>query len=260
MPKLKISIDNQKLRARFLFRKLGFKSYQIHQICLPKHKLIYIPIPKNACTSIKQALHEIEFGKPFNAAVDKNKLFSEVHDYYLKRPDAFTGKEELDARSGYTRFTVVRDPVERLISCYRNRVLDLGDLSKSSTALRRKGLSSEPDLNTFVINLDQYRKISNSIEHHSRPQSVFLGGSIRYLDKIYRMKDLEALFNLLKEDKPDLTPRRRKTGGTKFGLEKLSEKAFRKLLHFYSDDYTLLTEYYSEKSTRQKFETAKKRS
>lgn len=255
---MKRSFGFLKLRFRYLCRKIGISRFQIHQIYLPKHKLIYIPIPKNACTSIKQALHEIEFGKPFDASLYEFRMYDEIHDYYLKRPHAFTGKKELETRTGYLRVTVVRDPVKRLLSCYRNRVIDSGDLMESSTALHRKGLSAEPDLNTFVMNLEQYRKISSKIEHHSRSQSSFLDGSIRYLDKIYRMKDLEQLFDLLKKYKSNLTLHRRKTGGTKIGLENLSVEAFQKLLHFYRDDYKLLKDYCSEKSIRQKYESAKR--
>jgi len=257
---MKKSFGFLKLRFRYLCRKAGISKFQIHQVCLAKHKLIYIPLPKNACTSIKQALHEIEFGKPFDATLDEFRVYDEIHDYYLKRPNAFTGKKELETLAGYTRFAVVRDPVKRLLSCYRNRVLDSGDLNESRKTLRRKGLSAQPDLDSFIMNLDQYRKINSIIEHHSRPQSAFLDGSLRYFDKIYRMKDLGQLFDLLKKQKRGLAIRQRKTGGTEVGLENLSEGAFEKLLEFYRDDYKLLKEYYSEESIRQKYESVKKRS
>lgn len=257
MLKLKKSIDNQKLRFRFLCRRLGLKSYQIHQIHLPEYKLIYIPIPKNACTSIKHALHEIEFGKQFNAKFDDYRLYQDHHDYYIKRSGAFTGKNNLEKMKSHIRFTVVREPVKRLLSCYRNRVVDLGDLDRNRTALRLHGLSAEPDLNTFAMNLDRYRKISSKIEHHSRPQSAFLDGTLRYLDKIYRMEDLDELFDLLKKYKPGLTVRHRKRGGTRVALENLSEEAFEKLLLFYRDDYTLLKSYYPAEKIKQRYKAVK---
>lgn len=255
---MKKSMDFLKLRFRYLCRKTGISRYQIHQIRLASHKLIYIPIPKNACTSIKQALHEIEFGKPFDASIREFRMYEEVHDYYLKRKDAFTGRKDLETQDRFTRFAVVRDPVERLLSCYRNRVLDSGDLYENSKTLCRMGLSAEPDLTTFVMYLEQYRNFSSKIEHHSRPQSSFLDGSIGYLDKIYRMKDLDQLFELLKKDKADLTLHRRKTGGTKIGLENLSDEAFQKLIHFYREDYKLLKDYCSKENIRQKYESVKK--
>jgi len=64
----------------------------------------------------------------------------------------------------------------------------------------------------------------------------------------------------LKKKKRGLAIRQRKTGGTKVGLENLSEEAFEKLLKFYRDDYKLLKEYYSVESIRQEYESVKKRS
>lgn len=113
-----------KLYYRYGCRRLGLSSYQIHQIYLPEQNLVYIPIPKNACTSIKQALHEIEFGYLFNANLLEFNDYQEIHEYYQLRPHAFTGVNRLKRKTNVTRFAVIRDPVERLISCYRNRVLD----------------------------------------------------------------------------------------------------------------------------------------
>ena len=241
-------IDEIKLQVRFAFRRIGMKSYQIHQICLPGQKLIYIPIPKNACTSIKHALHEIEFGKTFNASQNEYSRFKSHHDYYNKRSDAFTGINELQNKTGYFRFTVVRDPVERLLSCYRNRVVDLGDLKSSKSALISKGLPPEPDLNTFIRYLKRYRKINKSIEHHSRPQSRFLGGTLRYFDRVYPMEQLDLLFDKLTDFYPGLTIRKHKSGGTKVNFNKLSENSLQEIIDFYKEDYKLLSKYYSPDS------------
>jgi hypothetical protein len=47
------AMDNITLSSQYLFRRLGMPSFQIHQIYLPKQQLLYIPIPKNTCTTIK---------------------------------------------------------------------------------------------------------------------------------------------------------------------------------------------------------------
>lgn len=237
-------LNDAKLYFRFGCRRLGVPGYEVHQIYLPEQQLLYIPIPKNACTSIKHALHEIEFGTRFDSDLPEFSNYREHHEYYKKRPAAFTSVESLKSRTDVFRFALVREPVKRLISCYRNRVVDLGDLKSSLIILEHEGLSPEPDLNTFVLNLEEYRKANKNIEHHSRPQARFLGGTTEYLDRIYTMDEMPQLVEMLKEYSPGLEMRKRKTGGTEVSLADLSEEALKEAVRFYREDYELLKDYF----------------
>lgn len=245
--------DTIKLYYRFACRRLGVSGYEVHQIYLPEQELLYIPIPKNACTSIKHAMYEIEFGKRFSSELKEKHGYDDHHDYYKKRPGAFTGVAELKMMEQVTRFTVVRDPVERLISCYRNRVLDLGDLRSSVFILNHMNLSPKPDINTFILNLEGYRKANKSIEHHSRPQHEFLGGTIQYLDHVFPIENLDELEGMLKNYKPDLEMLKRKSGGSDIDLSDISEKALQKAIEFYHNDYKLLESFYKPEKIREKY-------
>ncbi|PAU93043.1 hypothetical protein CK503_14075 [Aliifodinibius salipaludis] len=248
--------DDTKLYLRYAFRRMGLPGYQIHQIYLPEQKLIYIPIPKNACTSIKHALHEIEFDKRFDTDLPEFSDYREHHDYYLKRTDAFTSVNTLRERTDCLRFALVRDPVKRLISCYRNRVVDLGDLESSETNLKRYGLPIIPDLNTFAMNLDTYRKVNKSIEHHARPQTEFLGNTLYYLDRVFTLADTSELLGMLQKYKPGLELRQRKTGGTTRTLADLSPEALEAAISYYRQDYELLGEFYSPEKTCKEYESS----
>ncbi len=57
---------NTRRICRLAARKLGLQGYQVHQIYLKNLDLIYIPIPKNACTSLKHAMHYLEYSEPFD--------------------------------------------------------------------------------------------------------------------------------------------------------------------------------------------------
>ncbi|GAA5523383.1 sulfotransferase family protein [Aliifodinibius salicampi] len=242
---LKRNWEELRLYYRYFCRMLGVPGYQVHQIYLSDQGLIYIPIPKNACTSIKHALHEIEFGKRFDANLPEFSDYREHHDYFKKRPFAFTSVSTLQKRTDTTRFALVRDPVKRLISCYRNRVLDLGDLESSQETLKNEGLPINPDLNTFVLNLVEYRHINKSIEHHSRPQYEFLGETIDYLDRIFTLSEISELEEMLQRFKPGLKLRQRKTGGTDITLDDISREALDAAIEFYKKDYKLLGDYFS---------------
>ncbi|MEX2435867.1 MAG: sulfotransferase family 2 domain-containing protein [Balneolaceae bacterium] len=237
------------LYSRFLARNMGLPGYQIHQLCLPEHKLIYIPIPKNACTSIKQAFHMIEFGRTFDTNLPVNDPYVDIHDYYKKHSGAFTSLNKLKSQSEFTRFAIVRDPVERLISCYRNRVVDQGDLQADLSALKKMKLSAEPDLSTFVVNLKEYQMASKSIEHHSRPQSAFLGGSIKYLDHIFPIERMDDLHEMLRKISPDLKMLNRKSRGTKVEFSELTPNGLEAAIRFYKIDYELLNRFYQPKIT-----------
>jgi hypothetical protein len=242
---LKRNWEELRLYYRYLCRRLGLPGYQVHQIYLPEQRLTYIPIPKNACTSIKHALHEIEFDKRFDADLPEFSDYREHHDYYKKRPHAFTSVSALRRQTDTLRFALIRDPVKRLISCYRNRVVDLGDLESSRKKLENEGLPINPDLNTFVLNLGQYRHSNNSIEHHSRPQCEFLGGTIDYLDRIFTLSEISELEDMLRSFKPNLKLRQRKTGGTNVTVGDISTEALNAAIEFYKKDYNLLGDYFS---------------
>lgn len=244
---LKRTIDDLKLYWRYSCRRVGLPGYQIHQIYLPEQQLIYIPIPKNACTSIKHALHEIEFGTRFDANLPEFSDYREHHDYYKKRPNAFTGLEALEKQEQAFRFAIVRDPVRRLLSCYRNRVIDLRDLQSSSKKLEQLGLPLRPDLNTFIKHLADYRRVNKGVDHHSRPQAQFLGDSLEYLDRIYTLNEMPEIIEMLQKYKPDLEMRHRKTGGTTVTLADLSKEALHQAIDFYRKDYELLEGYVSQK-------------
>lgn len=237
----------------FACRRLGIPGYQIHQIYLPDQELIYIPIPKNACTSIMHALYEIEFEEQYSHRDHRKEGYRDIHDYYQKRRHSFTGAEKLKGREDVTIFAVIRDPVKRLISCYRNRVVDLKDLESTKEELRQKGLPLEPDLNNFVLNLAEYRKANKIIEHHSRPQGKFLDGTLDYLERVYPIKKLDECMGWLKTFKPDLEIRRAKSGGSSFSLKDLSGEALEAAIAFYRQDYELLNEYFTPRKIRREY-------
>lgn len=250
---VKSILENIRLYYRYACRKAGIPGYEVHQIYIPEKKLLYIPVPKNACTSIKHAMYEIEFGKRFDPGFRDKHGYEDHHDYYKKRPQAFTSVRKLQEMEQITRFAVVRDPVERLISCYRNRVLDLGDLKSSTSALHQMDLPAEPDINTFILNLERYRKVNKKIEHHSRPQYTFFGGTIQYLDRVFPIENPDALVEMLRNYKPDLKMLNRKSGGSDVDLTEISEVALQHAVEFYRIDYELLESFYSPDDILEKY-------
>lgn len=218
----------------------------VHQIIIPELKLIYIPVPKNGSTSVKHALFTLKYGKSFFKTDDHilNKL--DIHSFYNQRNNHMTTVGSLKEKQDYSHFTVIRDPVKRFLSCYGNRVLDLHELDNSKAELKKYSLPIEPDIDTFVAFLENYRALNESIRFHSEPQISFLGGTLEYLDNVFPFEKLISLTDVLKKYDKTLKLRRDKSEGKKIELHQLSAESFEKLIAFYSYDYELLHPFYSK--------------
>ncbi|TGQ22434.1 sulfotransferase family 2 domain-containing protein, partial [Mesorhizobium sp. M00.F.Ca.ET.216.01.1.1] len=86
------------------------------------------------------------------------RLFTSWVDPFVPVYDGLGGK-----------FTIVRDPLERLLSAYSSRILDINVLTRSSAKaemLEAFGLPTDPDLDTFILNVEKYSASSWEIQFH----------------------------------------------------------------------------------------------
>ena len=149
-------------------------------IYLKKNKLAYVPVPKNACTSIKSFLYEFQNKREFQEfEVGHRTLYihNVMHSALYEKWCSEDILSEINNSNTFI-FAIVRDPLSRFLSCYTNRILFYDDIGKNKWACKKckeKDLPAKPDINTFVENLSFYRKISYSVNHHVRPQVDFLG-------------------------------------------------------------------------------------
>ncbi|MEJ0013751.1 MAG: sulfotransferase family 2 domain-containing protein [Bauldia sp.] len=156
--------------------------------------LVYFPVPKNACTSMRACLFEIDNGFPYRDMV-VNGIKVELWSFYGPA-GPFTPITSLPL--GVTKIAIVRDPWQRLISAYRNRVLFYRE---TKTSLMQQHavdarLPALPNFRAFVENLTEYRKIP-AIEHHTNPQVYFLGDDPAYYDRLFRVDQLTDLEDFL---------------------------------------------------------------
>ncbi|MBK8176660.1 MAG: sulfotransferase family 2 domain-containing protein [Rhodospirillales bacterium] len=162
----------------------------------------YFPAPKVACTSIKEAIYELEYGRPFTDEFVNGVCVNHVHLIYGTHPFA---RAFMDVDPKATKVALVRDPIKRILSAYRNRVVDLKDLSKDTLGvdvIEKSNLLPDPDADFFFTHLKEYMSISNSIDHHFCNVSAFLGEDLTYFDKVFRFEEFsefKAFFSRLAE-------------------------------------------------------------
>lgn len=211
-----------------------------------KHKIAFLLIPKNACTSISHGIYEIDTGEeyPVNAV-------EHIHKYYHPQ-GVFTNINDYD---DYFKFVVVRDPIKRFVSAFRNRVCFHKDLHGMDAP--SENLTPDPSLNYFIENLAEYVDRSTKLEMHVMPQCVLFNRRLDLLDAVFPIEEVPKLEGKLSEiiGEPFSFPRQQ-TGGPEMSLADLTPASFEKLLSFYAEDYALLSDYYTEAAIRNEYVTA----
>ena len=200
----------------------------------------YYPIPKSGTSSIKYALMSLNgsgaaLADPENEV--HNHLATDWVDPFVPLHDGLGGK-----------FTIVRDPLERLLSAYSSRVLDTNVLTRPSARkdmLEEFGLSTHPDIDTFVFNVERYSACSWEIRFHVASLRHFVGSSLFPFDYVFRFEEMEAVRAHLSTvcgravEMPRLQAAR-----TKVGPSDLSPAGLAKAMRFCRYDYAFLVDYY----------------
>lgn len=210
-------------------------------ISLNKSQVGYRYIPKVACTSIKEKLYEVEYGRKFK----REEVGKHIHQYM--NHEHLESIDECDFR-----FIVVRDPVKRFLSAFSNRVSFYKELSKEYIQKNCPDLLGEifvfnPDIKKFIKDFHKYIKVP-TIYHHFGPISNFLDyNDLSYFTKVYGMEGL----NELERDLSDFYGKeiqfeKTQTGGSKSKVDigDLSRDELEFIIDFYKDDYVLLNEMY----------------
>jgi len=139
-----------------------------------KYRFVYFVVPKAACTSIKTALIPV-----FNLSEEgywrKNQfgeLRLQVHDLFDNSPNQINRKR-LEAIWGkqlhtYTKFTFVRNPWDRLVSCWTHKFKDRIRFAGDSYLKPVEPPANKPDLFDFEMSFEEFAKaVSNTPDEYS---------------------------------------------------------------------------------------------
>lgn len=210
-----------------------------------KHRIVFFPMAKNCSTSIKHMFYHLETGRPFRQARAAYNLVGHVHAYY----PTVTLEKWHPFYDCYESMTIVRDPVSRFLSGYGNRILHAKALETRGNIgdkIKAAGLSLEPDLDSFVDNLEKYLQISVYMKNHLSPQASIIGAifpKIKHVLPISRAAEIPEFFRTHRNI--NVTFPHEQSVGPKFKPSDLSRSRLKKIVDFYKDDYALLHQHFA---------------
>ena len=126
---------------------------------------------------------------------------SNVHNLY---PSAYFNqilqKYQKDFNlDNFTKICLIRDPIQRLVSAYTNRVKHHKELSeKIINSYDLNPDFANPTFGKFLENYFVYRKVE-SIKHHTDPLYKFIGANPSFYDKIFNINKINEFSDYLNE-------------------------------------------------------------
>ncbi|MGJ8602588.1 MAG: sulfotransferase family 2 domain-containing protein [Marivita sp.] len=150
-----------------------------------KHKLMYLPIAKNACSSLKRTVAmlgglTLENGEDIHHKLDSERTGLQFED----RPDHEIRKAL--AAPDWMRFLIIREPLDRLVSVYvekfvfnRNKADQVQTIGPAFQAILGKDTLTPEDFDRGLTFREFVEYILSEcperLNGHWRPQSEYLG-------------------------------------------------------------------------------------
>jgi hypothetical protein len=212
---------------------------------MKSHDIGYKFIPKTASTSIKYLLFEIEKGRPFIPPVKGEKFDKPIHRWAEEKRNA-------DISECKYRLLVIRDPIERFLSAFNEKIFHkrwLKDHKFFKDKLLYADASSLPNINYFIENMGTFLNEYEYLNHHIKPATQFIGEiRLSFFTHIYPIENIQHLY----EDvgrwtgaKAQLPHRNNsKIKKKQFTLADISEQNLLLLETFFKCDYELFENFY----------------
>ena len=194
---------------------------------------MFVVIAKNASTTLKRLVHSLDYPEhePLTGTEAIHEFFGYSFDNQARVPLTASSKS---CASGYTTFAVYRDPVERFLSIYYDKVSPTRSPDKSLRGYFSTNGLIDADMETFIRFTEQELQKDSPLlqDEHLRRQSSFYDPSS--VDLIVPLEKLDSF--LIEHLNIDTGRHFNKSGHT----TTLPRKQRDMLITLYKDDYKLL--------------------
>ena len=220
--------------------------------------LVYYDVPKVACTSLKTWFWELEHGRAFTGDSPKNRVlnrlglkgYGDIHRQESTRTRSFKAAPKPPA--GYATLTVVRDPIRRLVSAWKDKVNAESFKGQRNVLndLENEGLAPNPDFETFIEHFDEYRMVTRATRLHTYSLAWHLGPDIGFYDHVFSLEALDELMVFLsrKHGKEVSLPRQNTSHSNRSAI-KLSSSQVDRILEITRPDYQWLGNLYNQQDS-----------
>lgn len=227
-------------------------------IVIEELRLVYIPVPKAACTSLRWLLADLiglspeSFEDPAKFRATQGQTIQNINkwppEYIAQRADP-GWLEEVAGAEDWLRFSVVRDPARRLWSAWQSKLLlrQPGFVHAFGGEPWFPGIPSAADkvlesYERFVAALDRKEEDRRPSDPHWRLQTDLLGNAAPALNHIGRVEALGDTLGLLGEHVApfgkELPPMRRENvTPLPYPEGLLGEETVRVIREHYAPDY-----------------------
>lgn len=207
-----------------------------------KSKLVYFPVPKIACSSIKRMFFELEYGLSIDELKSKRPGFT-VHQHWQSVAFEVSKKS---FKEGFLKIAVLREPKKRFFSGFNEKVLTKNLLKRNFLSLCDElNLNTNPICDEFIFNFEKYRSIP-VINHHFRPMFFYLGKDLNYFDFVFSLEKINKFEEFMSErlQQKTLLPKIN-SHDKKFNFDEISNEAKNKLEEILYQDNILYQQYLS---------------
>ena len=214
--------------------------------------LLYIPVPKIACTTVKTHLYFVQnkvVYKPQKLGMNSIHIhnLSPTLEYQAWRKKALISNDKL--MKAAFKFCIVRNPIQRVLSCLSNRIVYLKDLAEVNVKKKilAANLQVQPDLDFFINNLSRYIDVSASISHHAGRLVDYLGTNAYFYDQIFDISEIDSvLVPRLRELSScnELKLKKLQSGGPKIDKSDLTSEQTNAVRTYFEQDFQIYSDFF----------------
>ena len=210
-------------------------------IAVDDAQLAYAAVPKAGCSSVKAMLAQIDSSVSLPAS---DTITNRI--YHALYPTRRFNRWRFRKHRGFFRFTVVRDPLKRLMSVYTNKVVHNKELHNSRNI--KNGLvdlPADPDPDFFFQNLGAYIEAASVIKHHALPTRLFTERDLGGYDIVFRTSEMDDLARTLSErTKRKVKAVRINSSEAKLDYRDLKLRTIDSIRPFLAEEYEHLSGYF----------------